>query len=127
MITHDATDKPKNAHKRNEQLTLTTSMALEILQTSLNYVRGCGLAVRISNDHGLCVIGIAGAELDHGTHGGQGSGRSSRDQNQFHRKPPLRDGSMASFRKSSNGFNAVKTSTVRAPRRGDNTSLSVKA
>ena len=60
MITHDATDKPKNAHKRNEQPTLTPSMALEILQTSLNYVRGCGLAVRISNHHGLCVIGIAG-------------------------------------------------------------------
>ena len=112
MITHDATDKPKNAHKRNEQRTLTPSMALEILQTSLNYVRGCGLAVRISNHHGLCVTGIAGAEWGHGTHGGPGSGRSSRDQNQFHRKPPLRDGSTASLRKSNSGFNAAKTSTV---------------
>ena len=68
MKTHDATDRPKNARKRSERPTLPPETALEILQTSLDYVRGSGLTVRIGNRGGLCVIGLAGVTWNADTH-----------------------------------------------------------
>jgi hypothetical protein len=68
MTTQNATDKPKNGRKPNERPTLTPETALEILKTSLDYVRGSGLTVRIGNRASLCVIGIAGATWDDDTH-----------------------------------------------------------
>lgn len=67
MITQNETDKPNNGHKRGERPTLSPSMALEVLQTAIDYVRGSGLAVRIGNHDGLCVIGITGAVWDYNT------------------------------------------------------------
>ena len=61
MSTHDETGKRKNGHKRGERPTLTPETALEILNTSLDYVKGSGLTVRIGNRGGVCVITIAGA------------------------------------------------------------------
>lgn len=68
MTTQNGTDKPNDTRKRNERPTLTPAMALEILRTSLDYVRGSGLQVRIGNHNGQCVIGITGAAWDYDTH-----------------------------------------------------------
>ena len=67
MSTQSATDKPNNGHKRGERPTLNPNMALEVLQTAIDYVRGSGLAVMIGNRNGLCVIGITGAVWDYDT------------------------------------------------------------
>ena len=67
MTTQNATDKPSNGHKRGEKSTLPPETALEIVQTSLDYAKGSGLAVKIGNHRGVCVIAIGGAFWDSDT------------------------------------------------------------
>ncbi len=68
MSTQNETDKPNGGRKKSERPTLSPEMALEILRTSLNYVKGSGLPVKIGNRGGLCVIAIGGAVWDDDTH-----------------------------------------------------------
>jgi hypothetical protein len=55
------TTKPKRARKPSARPILSSKVSLEVLSTSLGYVRSSGLRVRVGNRSELCVIVIEGA------------------------------------------------------------------
>ena len=62
MKTQDGTDRLNPERKKGARPTLPADMALQILKTSLDYVKGSGLSVRLGNNAGMCVIVVEGAQ-----------------------------------------------------------------